>query len=172
MIFQDPSLEDMCIQYPTSIDEMTNISGVGVGKAQKYGKPFADLIKKYVDDNEIERPQDYIVKSVVKKSAIKVFIIQSIDRKLSFEDIAIAKGLEIDELLTEIETIVASGTKLDINYYIEENIEPYHQDEILEYFAEAETDCCEACLRELGEDEYTIEEIRIMRIKYMSDVGN
>lgn len=172
VIFQDPSLEDMCIQYPTSIDEMTNISGVGVGKAQKYGKPFADLIKKYVDDNEIERPQDYIVKSVVKKSAIKVFIIQSIDRKLSFEDIAIAKGLEIDELLTEIETIVASGTKLDINYYIEENIEPYHQDEILEYFAEAETDCCEACLRELGEDEYTIEEIRIMRIKYMSDVGN
>lgn len=172
VIFQDPSLEDMCIQYPTSIDEMTNISGVGVGKAQKYGKPFADLIKKYVDDNEIERPQDYIVKSVVKKSAIKVFIIQAIDRKLSFEDIAIAKGLEFDELLNEVETIVASGTKLDINYYIEENIEPYHQDEILEYFAEAETDCCEACLRELGEDEYTIEEIRIMRIKYMSDVGN
>lgn len=172
VIFQDPSLEDMCIQYPTTIDEMTNISGVGVGKAQKYGKPFADLIKKYVDDNEIERPQDYIVKSVVKKSAIKVFIIQSIDRKLSFEDIAIAKGLEIDELLTEVESIVASGTKLDINYYIEENIEPYHQDEILEYFAEAETDCCEACLRELGEDEFTLEEIRIMRIKYMSDVGN
>jgi len=172
VIFQDPSLEDMCIQYPTSIDEMTNISGVGVGKAQKYGKPFADLIKKYVDDNEIERPQDYIVKSVVKKSAIKVFIIQAIDRKLSFEDIAIAKGLEMDELLTEVESIVASGTKLDINYYIEENIEPYHQDEILEYFAEAETDCCEACLKELGEDEYTIEEIRVMRIKYMSDVGN
>ncbi|HPS72457.1 MAG TPA: DNA helicase RecQ, partial [Bacteroidales bacterium] len=168
VIFQDPSLEDMCIQYPTTIDEMTNISGVGVGKAQKYGKPFADLIKRYVDDNEIERPQDYIVKSVVKKSAIKVFIIQAIDRKLSFEDIAIAKGLEINELLTEVESIVASGTKLDINYYIEENIEPYHQDEILEYFAEAETDCCEACLRELGEDEYTIEEIRVMRIKYMS----
>lgn len=172
VIFQDPSLEDMCIQYPTTVDEMTNISGVGTGKAQKYGKPFADLIKKYVDENEIDRPQDYIVKSVVKKSAIKVFIIQSIDRKLSFEDIAIAKGLEMDELLTEIESIVASGTKLDINYYIEENIEPYHQDEILDYFAEAETDCCEACLKELGEDEFTLEEIRIMRIKYMSDVGN
>lgn len=172
VIFQDPSLEDMCIQYPTTVDEMTNISGVGTGKAQKYGKPFADLIKKYVDENEIDRPQDYIVKSVVKKSAIKVFIIQSIDRKLSFEDIAIAKGLEINELLSEIESIVASGTKLDINYYIEENIEPYHQDEILDYFAEAETDCCEACLRELGEDEFTLEEIRIMRIKYMSDVGN
>ncbi len=172
VIFQDPSLEDMCIQYPTTIDEMTNISGVGTGKAQKYGKPFADLIKKYVDDNEIERPQDYIVKSVVKKSAIKVFIIQAIDRKLSFEDIALAKGLDFDELLTEIESIVASGTKLDINYYIEENVEPYHQEEILDYFAEAETDCCDACLRELGEDEFTIEEIRIMRIKYMSDVGN
>jgi ATP-dependent DNA helicase RecQ len=172
VIFQDPSLEDMCIQYPTTIDEMTNISGVGTGKAQKYGKPFADLIKKYVDENEIERPQDYIVKSVVKKSAIKVFIIQAIDRKLSFEDIALAKGLDFDELLTEIESIVASGTKLDINYYIEENVEPYHQDEILDYFAEAETDCCDACLRELGEDEFTIEEIRIMRIKYMSDVGN
>jgi ATP-dependent DNA helicase RecQ len=172
VIFQDPSLEDMCIQYPTTIDEMTNISGVGTGKAQKYGKPFADLIKKYVDENEIERPQDYIVKSVVKKSAIKVFIIQAIDRKLSFEDIALAKGLDYDELITEIESIVASGTKLDINYYIEENVEPYHQEEILDYFAEAETDCCEACLRELGEDEFTIEEIRIMRIKYMSDVGN
>jgi len=172
VIFQDPSLEDMCIQYPTSIDEMTNISGVGAGKAQKYGKPFADLIKKYVDDNEIERPQDYIVKSVVKKSAIKVFIIQAIDRKLSFEDIAIAKGLDFDELLSEIESIVASGTKLDINYYIDEFIEPYHQDEILDYFAEAETDSVERCLRELGEDEFTLEEIRVMRIKYMSDVGN
>ncbi len=172
VIFQDPSLEDMCIQYPTTIDEMTNISGVGTGKAQKYGKPFADLIKKYVDDNEIDRPQDYIVKSVVKKSAIKVFIIQAIDRKLSFEDIALAKGLDFVELINEIESIVASGTKLDINYYIEENVEPYHQEEILEYFAEAETDCCEVCLRELGEDEFTIEEIRIMRIKYMSDVGN
>lgn len=172
VIFQDPSLEDMCIQYPTTIDEMTNISGVGTGKAQKYGKPFADLIKKYVDDNEIDRPQDYIVKSVVKKSAIKVFIIQAIDRKLSFEDIALAKGLDFVELINEIESIVASGTKLDINYYIEENVEPYHQEEILDYFAEAETDCCEACLRELGEDEFTIEEIRIMRIKYMSDVGN
>lgn len=172
VIFQDPSLEDMCIQYPTNIEEMTSISGVGSGKALKYGKPFADLIKKYVDDNEIDRPQDYIVKSVVKKSAIKVFIIQAIDRKLSFEDIAIAKGLDFDELLSEIETIVASGTKLDINYYIEEFIEPYHQDDILEYFAEAETDCVEHCLEELGEDEYTLEEIRVMRIKYMSDVGN
>ncbi len=172
IIFQDPSLEDMCIQYPTNIEEMTHISGVGTGKAQKYGRPFAELIKKYVVENEIERPQDFIVKSVVKKSAIKVYIIQSIDRKLNFEDISIAKGLEMDELLTEIENIVASGTKLDISYYIDEYIEPYHQDEILDYFSEAETDSVEKALKSLGEDEYSLEEIRIMRIKYMSDVGN
>lgn len=121
-------------------------------------------VKKYVDDNETERLQDYIVKSVVKKSAIKVFIIQAIDRKLSFEDIAIAKGLEIEELLTEIESIVVSWTKTGYQLlYWWKILNPYHQDEILDYFAEAETDCCDECLRELGEDEYTIEEIRIMR---------
>src|SRR5574344_390462 len=172
VIFQDPSLEDMCIQYPTTIDEMTNISGVGAGKAQKYGKPFADLIKKYVEDNEIERPLDLVVKSVVNKSAIKVYIIQNIDRKISFEDIAIAKGFDMDELLTEIESIVSSGTKLDINYYIEENIEPYHQEEILDYFGEAESDSIQDAIDALGEDEYSTEEIRIMRIKFMSDLGN
>jgi len=172
IIFQDPSLEDMCIQYPTSIEEMVNITGVGVGKAQKYGKPFADLIKQYVEENEIERPQDFIVKSVVKKSAIKVFIIQSIDRKLNFEDIAHAKGLDMEELLTEIESIVSSGTKLDIDYYIDDTIEKYHQEDILNYFSEAETDSVKLALDTLGEDDYTLEEIRIMRIKYMSDVGN
>lgn len=172
VIFQDPSLEDMCIQYPTTMDEMTHISGVGAGKAQKYGKRFIELIKNYVDENEIERPQDFVVKSVVKKSAIKVFIIQSIDRKLSFEDIAIAKGLDMDELLTEIEMIVSSGTKIDISYYIDEEIEPYHQDDILDYFANADSDSAEEALKELGEDEYTLEEVRIMRIKYLSDVGN
>jgi ATP-dependent DNA helicase RecQ len=172
VIFQDPSLEDMCIQYPTTVDEMTRISGVGIGKAQKYGKPFADLIKKYVEENEIIRPIDMVVKSVIKKSAIKVYIIQSIDRKLAFEDIAIAKGLDMDELLSEIESIVASGTKLDINYYIEEVVEPYHQEEIVDYFSEAESDSVYQALVELGEDEYSLEEIRIMRVKYMSDVGN
>lgn len=172
VIFQDPSLEDMCTQYPTSIEEMTHISGVGAGKAQKYGKPFVDLIKQYVEDNEIERPQDFVVKSVVNKSAMKVYIIQNIDRKLSFEDIAIAKGLDMDELLTEIESIVSSGTKLDIDYYIEENIEPYHQEDILDYFANAESDSAEDALEELGEDEYSMEEIRIMKIKFMSDLGN
>jgi len=172
VIFQDPSLEDMCIQYPTTMDEMTHISGVGAGKAQKYGKRFIELIKNYVEENEIERPQDFVVKSVVKKSAIKVFIIQSIDRKLSFEDIAIAKGLDMDELLTEIEMIVASGTKIDISYYIDEEIEPYHQDDILDFFATADSDSAEEALKALGEDEYTLEEVRIMRIKYLSDVGN
>ena len=131
-----------------------------------------DLIKKYVEDNEIERPQDFVVKSVVNKSAIKVYIIQNIDRKLSFEDIAIAKGLDMDELLTEIESIVSSGTKLDIDYYIEEAIEPYHQEDILDYFANAESDSVEDALKELGEDEYSMEEIRIMKIKFMSDLGN
>jgi len=172
IIFQDPSLEDMCIQYPTSIEEMVNITGVGVGKAQKYGKPFADLIKQYVEENEIDRPQDFIVKSIVKKSAIKVFIIQSIDRKIDFEDIAHAKGLEMDELLSEIESIVASGTKLDIDYYINNTIERYHQEDILDYFSEAESDSVHVALAILGEDDFTLEEIRIMRIKYMSDVGN
>jgi ATP-dependent DNA helicase RecQ len=162
----------MCIQYPTSLEEMVNITGVGVGKAQKYGQPFADLIKKYVEDNEIERPQDFIVKSIVKKSAIKVFIIQSIDRKIHFEDIAQAKGLDVDELLTEIESIVASGTKLDIDYYIDDTIEKYHQEDILDYFSEAESDSVQIALDTLGEDDFTLEEIRIMRIKYMSDVGN
>jgi len=172
IIFQDPSLEDMCIQYPTSLEEMVNITGVGVGKAQKYGKPFVDLIKQYVEENEIDRPQDFIVKSVVKKSAIKVFIIQSIDRKLHLEDIAQAKGLDYDELLTEIESIVSSGTKLDIDYYIDETIEKYHQEDILDYFAEAESDSVQVALEILGANDFTLEEIRIMRIKYLSDVGN
>jgi ATP-dependent DNA helicase RecQ len=172
IIFQDPSLEDMCIQYPITIEEMVNITGVGVGKAQKYGKPFADLIKQYVEDNEIDRPQDFIVKSIVKKSANKVFIIQSIDRKLHLEDIAHAKGLDMDELLTEIESIVSSGTKLDIDYYIDESIEKYHQEDILDYFSEAESDSIKKALDALGEDDFTLEEIRIMRIKYLSDVGN
>ena len=172
VIFQDPSLEDMCIQYPITIKEMTHIAGVGVGKGQRCGKRRQGRIKSYVEENEIERPQDFVVRSVVKKSAIKVFIIQSIDRKLSFEDIARAKGLDMNELLTEIEMIVSSGTKIDITYYINEEIEIYHQEEILDYFATAESDSVEDALRELGEDEYTMEEIRIMRIKYLSDVGN
>ena len=131
------------------MEEMTHIAGVGVGKAQKDGKRFIELIRNYVEENEIQRPQDFVVKSVVNKSANKVFIIQGIDRKIDFEDIAIAKGLEFDELLTEMEMIVASGTKINIDYYIDEEIEEYHQEEILEYFANAESDSVEKAFEEL-----------------------
>lgn len=172
VIFQDPSLEDMSIQYPITIDELKQITGVGVGKAAKYGQPFLDLIKDYVNENEIIRPMDMVVKSVINKSGLKVYIIQSIDRKISLEDIALAKNLNIDELLSEIESIVGSGTRLDLNYYIDEFIDPYHQDEIFEYFRRAESDSVEEALRELGEDEYSEDEIRLMRIKFISDLGN
>jgi ATP-dependent DNA helicase RecQ len=172
VIFQDPSLEDMAIQYPITMDELTKITGVGVGKAQKYGKPFLDFIKKYVDENEIVRPNDMVVKSVINKSGLKVYIIKSIDRKLPLEDIAFTKDLSFDELLTELESVVASGTKIDINYYINEVVDPYHQEEIIEYFQEAESDSVEKALLELGEDEFNEYEIRLMRIKFMSDVGN
>jgi len=172
VIFQDPSLEDMAIQYPIKMDELMQITGVGSGKAQKYGKPFLDLIAKYVEENEIIRPMDMIVKSVVNKSGLKVYIIQNIDRKIPLEDIANAKNLTIEELLMELESIVASGTKLDINYYIEEYVEPYHQEEIYDYFYEAETDSVEDALKELGEEEFSEEEIRLVRLKFLSEVGN
>jgi ATP-dependent DNA helicase RecQ len=172
VIFQDPSLEDMAIQYPIKEEELLQITGVGAGKAKKYGAPFLELIADYVEENEIIRPNDMVVKSVVNKSGLKVYIIQSIDRKLALEDIAHTKDLTVDELLAEIERIVASGTKVDIDYYIREYVDEYHQEEIYEYFQEAETDSIEAALEELGEDEYKEEEIRMMRIKFMSEVGN
>ncbi len=172
VLFQDPSLEDMAIQYPITMDELTQIIGVGAGKAAKYGEPFLKLIKEYVEENEITRPNDMVVKSVVNKSGLKVFIIVSIDRKLSLEDIANAKNLDFDEILTEIESIVASGAKLDINYYIDEVVDEYHQEDIYEYFREAESDSVEEALSILGESEYSEEEIRLMRIKFMSDYGN
>ncbi len=172
VIFQDPSLEDMAIQYPVTMEELTQITGVGTGKAQKYGQPFLNLIKNYVDENEIMRPNDMVVKSVVNKSGLKVYVIKSIDRKLSLEDIAHTKNLTLDELLTEIERIVASGTKLDINYYINEYVDPYHQEEIIDYFSEAESDSIQEALDELGEEEFSEEEIRLMRVKFMSEVGN
>lgn len=172
VVFQETSLEDMCIQYPTTMEEMTQISGVGLGKAQKYGQPFINLIRKYVEDNEIERPQDIIVKSVINKSGLKVYIIQNIDRKLNLEDIAIAKNLTMDELLCEIESIVISGTKINIDYYINECVDIYHREEIMEYLHEKQEDDLENALMELGEEEYTMEEIRLMRIKFLSDKGN
>ena len=172
VIFQDPSLEDMAIQYPITKEEMTQIAGVGAGKAEKFGEPFIKLIKEYVEENEITRPNDMVVKSVVNNSALKIGIIQNIDKKIPLEDIAYGKGLEFDELLSEIESIVSSGTHLDINYYIEENVDIYHQEDILDYFHEAESDDVKKALEELGEDEYDEEEVRLMRIKFLSDVGN
>lgn len=173
VIFQDPSLEDMAIQYPIKEEELLQITGVGSGKAKKYGKPFLEFIQQYVEENEIMRPNDMVVKSVVNKSGLKVYIIQSIDRKLALEDIAHTKNLTVSELLTEIERIVASGTKVDINYYISEYVDEYHQEDIYEYFnEEAETDSIEDALEELGEDEFNEEEIRLMRIKFLSEVGN
>lgn len=173
VIFQDPSLEDMAIQYPLTIEELQQITGVGSGKAKKYGQPFLDFIKAYVEENDIVRPNDLVVKSVVNKSGLKVYIIHNIDRKLPLDDIAQAKNLTLPELLTEIEHIVASGTKIDINYYIDEHIDEYHQEEIFEYFKEdAASDSIEDAIVELGEDEYSEEEIRMMRIKFMSEVGN
>jgi ATP-dependent DNA helicase RecQ len=172
VIFQDASLEEMAIQYPITMDEMKNIAGVGAGKALKYAKPFLDVISKYVEENEIERPMDLVVKSVVNKSGLKVYIIQNIDRKIALDDIAEAKGLNFEEVLNEVESIVASGTKIDINYFINEVIDSDHQQEIYNYFKTAETDSVKDALKELGEEDFTEEEIRLMRIKFMSDLGN
>ncbi len=173
VIFQDPSLEDMAIQYPVTIEELQNITGVGAGKAKRYGKEYVDLIKSYVDEKEIIRPQDMVVKSVVNKSGLKVYIIQSIDRKMDLEDIASAKNLDMSELLDEIEAIVNSGTRLNIDYYIDYVLDKEHQQEIFDYFrGEAESGSIEEAIKELGEDNYTEEEIRLMRIKFISEMGN
>ena len=162
----------MAIQYPITMDELKNITGVGAGKAGKYGEPFLKLIAGYVEENEIIRPMDMVVKSTVNKSKLKVFIIQAIDRKVALEDLAISKNLSFEELLDELERIVSSGTRIDLNYYIDENIDPYHQEEIFDYFRTAETDSIDDALTELGENEYSLEEIRLMRIKFMSEIGN
>ncbi|TVR71725.1 MAG: DNA helicase RecQ [Marinilabiliales bacterium] len=173
VIFQDPSLEDMALQYPVTVEEMQNIAGVGTGKAKKYGREFVDVIKAYVEEKEIIRPQDMVVKSVVNKSGVKVSIIQSIDRKMNLDDIAASKNMEMDALLTEIEAIVNSGTKLNIDYYIDGLIDEERQAEVFDYFREeAESESIEEALSELGEDDYSEEDIRLMRIKFMSELGN
>jgi ATP-dependent DNA helicase RecQ len=172
VIFQEISLQEMAIQYPITMDEMIKITGVGAGKAAKYGKPFIELIKKYVSDNDIERPVDMVIKSVVNKSGLKVYIIQNIDRKISLRDMAKSKNLTLANLLTEIETIVESGTKVNISYYIDDVIDEEKQDEMMEYFKESETGSVQEALKELGENEYSEEEIRMMRIKFLSDFGN
>lgn len=172
VLFQDPSLEDMALQYPITIEELTNINGVGSGKANRYGKEFVELIKSYVEENDIERPQDMVVKSIVNKSGLKVYIIQSTDRKLPLEDIASAKGLEMPQLISEIENIVYSGTKVDIGYYLDDILDEDHQDEIFDYFKEdAETDSIETAMEEFDGD-YEEDDLRLMRIKFLSELAN
>lgn len=171
VIFQDPSLESMATTYPITIEELQNIPGVGAGKAKRYGEEFIALIKKHVQENEIERPEDMRVRTVANKSKLKVFIIQAIDRKISLDDLAISKGLDFVELIEEIEAIIYSGTKINIDYFIDEVMDPDKVDEIMEYFAESTTDDIEAALTELGGD-FTEEEVRLIRIKFISEKGN
>ena len=172
VIFQDPSLADMSIQYPTSLEELQNIIGVGQGKAQRYGKAFVEVIKSYVEEKGIERAQDMVVRSVANKSKNKVYIIQNIDRKLALNEIAEAKGMSMDELLTELEAIVNSGTKINIDYYIEDVMDEDQIDDIFRYFREdAASDSMEEAIAEFGDD-YEVEEIRMVRIKFLAEMGN
>ena len=171
VIFQDVSLEQMATMYPVTIQELQTVQGVGAGKAKRFGKEFCELIRKYCEDNEIERPEELRVRTVAKKSMLKVFIIQSIDRQIALDDIAEAKGLDFDTLLDEIDAIVYSGTKLNIDYFIEEVIDDEHVDDIYDYFMESETDDLNAALDELGAD-YSEDEIRLVRIKFLSEQAN
>ena len=172
VIFGDPSLDDMSIMYPVTYDELKNCQGVGEGKARKFGKEFIELIARYVEENDIERPDDFVMKSIVNKSVNKVFIIQSIDRKMPLDDIASSKGLDMEELLDEIETIVFSGTKLNLDYYIEQTLDEDIVDEIYDYFKEeAESDSLEAAMEDLGDD-YDEMEVRLVRIKFLCEVAN
>ena len=171
VIFQDPSLEDMCINYPVTLEELANIQGVGSGKAQKYGKEFVEIIKQYVEDNEIERAQDMVVKTVANKSKFKVYIIQNIDRQIDLEDSASAQGLTYEELIKEMEAIVFSGTKLNIDYYINKILDEEQQKEIFDYFMEAQTDNIQEAFDEF-EGDYSEEDLRLMRLKFHSKHGN
>ena len=171
VIFQDPSLEAMATTYPISLEELQNVPGVGAGKAKRYGEEFVKVIKAHVEENEIERPADLRVRSVANKSRIKISIIQAIDRKIDLDELANTKCMEFSELLDEIEAIVYSGTKININYFINEVIDEDHQEDIFEYFKEADTDALGAAIKELG-SEYTEDEIRLMRIKFISELGN
>uniref|UniRef100_UPI003FEF151F DNA helicase RecQ n=1 Tax=Phocaeicola sp. TaxID=2773926 RepID=UPI003FEF151F len=171
VIFQDPSLEAMATIYPVTLEELQNIPGVGAGKAKRYGSEFCALIKRHCEENEIERPEDLRVRTVANKSKLKVSIIQSIDRKVALDDIALAKGIEFGELLDEVEAIVYSGTKLNIDYFLEDVMDEDHVDDIYDYFKESTTDSLEVAMKELG-DEYTEDEIRLVRIKFISEMAN
>jgi ATP-dependent DNA helicase RecQ len=170
VIFQDPSLEAMATMYPENLDELQNIVGVGAGKAKRYGQEFVDFIKQYVEDNEIERPEDIRVRTIPNHS-LKISIIQSIDRKIALDEVAASNNMDFDKLLSEIEAIVYSGTKLNIKYYIDDVLDEDLQEEIYEYFRESESDDVATAYKEL-DGEYTEEEIRLVRIKFMSDLAN
>ena len=172
IIFSEASLIDMANQYPITTDELAQIHGVGQGKAKKFGEPFLKYIKQYVEYNDVIRPEEMVVKTVAKQSSNKVYIIQSIDRKLSIEDIASAKGLTVEELITEIETIVESGTKINLNYYLDEIIDEYQEEELSDFFKNSESATFDEARNEFEEDEYTDEELRLYRIKFISDVAN
>jgi len=172
IIFQDPSLEAMATSYPITMEELQNIPGVGAGKAKRYGEEFLKVIREHVKENEIVRPEDLRVRTVANKSKIKVSIIQAIDRKIALDDIALSKGLDITELLDEIEAIVYSGTKINIDYFLDEVMDPDRVDEIFDYFHSAETDKIDSALNALGENEYSETEVRLIRIKFLSEIGN
>ncbi|MCM1034032.1 MAG: DNA helicase RecQ [Paludibacter sp.] len=172
VLFQDPSLEAMATSYPITMEELQNIPGVGAGKAKRYGEEFLKIIKEYVEENDIIRPEDLRVRTVAKKSQLKISLIQAIDRQVDLDDLALSKGMDMDELLNEIEAIVYSGTKLNINYFIEEVVDPDKEDEIYEYFQNAETDNIQKALEALGEDDFTDIEVRLVRIKFQSELGN
>jgi ATP-dependent DNA helicase RecQ len=171
VVFQDPSLKDMCLQYPITVEELTHVQGVGVGKAKRFGEPFIALIEQYVHENDIERPQDFVFKSLVNKSGLKVQLIQNIDRQLSLEDFAANQGKSFDEILHEIETIVSSGTRVNLTYYINQRIDITEQDEIFDYFNSADTDDIGVAYKEF-DGLYSEEELRLVRLRYMSEIAN
>lgn len=171
VVFQDASLEAMATFYPITIEELQNMPGVGSGKANRYGKEFIEVIKRYVEDNEIDRPAGLQVRTLPSKNKNRVAIIQQIDRKVALDDIANSQGLDFNELLTALETIVYNGTKIDISYFLEEAMDEEHIWDIFDYFKEATTDALDEATQELGED-YTEEEIRLVRIKFLSDLAN
>jgi ATP-dependent DNA helicase RecQ len=172
VIFQDPSLEDMATQYPVTMEDMAKIQGVSIGKAQRYAKPFLDLIQKYVDENEIERPTEVVIKQVANKSKVKVAIIQSIDRKIDLPTIARSNDLTMDELMDELDAIVSSGTKVNLDYYLEDSMDETVVEEIFDYFMNSTTDDPEAAFKDLKDEEFSIEEIKLVRLKFLSELAN
>ena len=171
VIFQDPSLIEMTLKFPVKMDELSSIFGVGEGKSKKYGKEFIELISKYVVENNISRPDDFVIKSSGKNSSLKLFIIQSIDRKLSLDDIADSKSMDMMDFIKEMESIVYSGTKLDLNYCLEEYLDEDQQEEMYDYFIESESDSIELALEEF-DGEFDEFELRLYRIKFLSELGN